>query len=88
VDVVLLDGEAALVSWLEQGEGGAASLRLRRITRDGARGEATTVAVSSGARSSGFPRLARAGNRVVIAWRDAGDPPQVRTAILEHGAPH
>jgi hypothetical protein len=86
VDVVMTDDGTALVSWLAQGDGGAATLRLRRFARKGARGEAATVAVSTGARSSGFPRLARSGDRVVIAWRDAADPPRVRTAILESAA--
>lgn len=82
VDVAMLDGGAALVSWLEQGEKGAATLRLRRIAGDGSRGDAATVAVSTGARSSGFPRMARSGGRVVLAWRDAAEPPRVRTAAL------
>lgn len=85
VDVVLLDADTALVSWLEQGEKGAATLRLRRVARDGSRGDAATVAVSTGARSSGFPRMARSGGRVVLAWRDAAEPPRVRTALLEVG---
>ena len=82
VDVVLLDGSAALVSWLEQGEAGVAAFRIRRIGADGSRGPTATAAVSTGARSSGFPRMARAGPRVVLAWRDAADPPRVRTAVL------
>jgi hypothetical protein len=81
VDVVLLDDGAALVSWLEQG-GESARLRVRRIPSKGAPGEPLTVAESSGARSSGFPRMVKAGTEVVVAWRDAGDPPRVRTATL------
>ena len=83
VDVVMLDGQAALVSWLEQGEKGAAKLRLQRIASDGSRGGSTTVAESTGARSSGFPRMARSGAKVILAWRDASDPPKVRTAALD-----
>jgi BNR repeat protein len=83
VDVALLDGDDALVSWVEQGEKGAATLRIRRIARDGPRGGAATVAESTGARSSGFPRMARSGSQVILAWRDASDPPKVRTGILD-----
>ena len=86
VDVVMVDARTALVSWLAQGEGGTASLHVGRFTREGARGDAATVAVSSGARSSGFPRIARSGDRAVIAWRDAADPPRVRTAVLDAAA--
>jgi hypothetical protein len=83
VDAVLLDGGAALVSWLAHGEAGVAALRVRRFAPDGALGDAATVAVSTSARSSGFPRMVRAGRRVVVAWRDAADPPRVRTAIMD-----
>ena len=83
VDVALLDDDATLVSWLEQGEKGAATLRIRRIARDGSRGAGATVAESTGARSSGFPRMARSGARVILAWRDASDPPRIRTGILD-----
>ena len=82
VDVVLLDNDTALVSWLEQGDKGAATLRIRRIATDGSRGAAAAVAESTGARSSGFPRMARSGPKVILAWRDASDPPKVRTGVL------
>jgi hypothetical protein len=81
VDVVLLGGGAALVAWLEQVEA-SASLRVRRIRADGGRGDAVTVAESSQARSSGFPRMVRSGGEVTIAWRDAAEPPKVRSAVL------
>ncbi|HET9315567.1 MAG TPA: sialidase family protein [Vicinamibacteria bacterium] len=81
VDVVMLAEDVALVSWLEQVEN-RARLRVRRVSSRGAPAEPFTVAESSGARSSGFPRMARAGDEVVIAWRDAAEPPRVRTAAL------
>jgi hypothetical protein len=82
VDVVLLPGGAALVSWMEQVAEGA-ELRVRAVTADGVKGAAITVADSSAARSSGFPRMERAGGDVVVAWRDPSDPPRVRTVVLE-----
>jgi hypothetical protein len=81
VDVVLLGGGVALVAWLEQMEA-SASLRVRRMRADGGRGEAVTVSESSQARSSGFPRMVRSGAEVTIAWRDAAEPPKVRSAVL------
>jgi hypothetical protein len=81
VDVAYVEGDAALVSWIEQGEKGAALL-VRRIAADGALGEPLTIADSSAARSSGFPRMASSGNEVTLAWRDAADPPRVRTAVV------
>jgi hypothetical protein len=82
VDVVLSPGGAALVSWLEQVERGA-EVRVRTVSPAGSRGPALTVAPSSEARSSGFPRLERSGDAVVVAWRDTAEPPRVRTAVIE-----
>jgi hypothetical protein len=79
----MADGGAVLVSWLAQGEGGAATLRMRQFARDGTRGDATTLAVSTAARSIGFPRIARSGARLLVAWRDNADLPRVRTAIVQ-----
>jgi len=81
VDVVVLSSAAALVSWLEQTQKGT-ELRVRRVSPDGVRGEALTVADSSAARSSGFPRMVRLDDEVVLAWRDAAEPASVRTAVL------
>ena len=81
VDVVALGDGSVLVAWLEQTDAGAA-LRLRRVGAEGATGAAVTVADSSAARSSGFPRMARSGDEVTLAWRDAADPPRVRTAVV------
>jgi hypothetical protein len=80
VDVVMT-GERALVSWLEQGKKGV-ELRVRHVAADGTRGVPLTVADTSAARSSGFPRLLETGGEVLVAWRDAGEPPRVRTAVL------
>jgi hypothetical protein len=81
VDVVLLPSGTALVSWLEQQENGA-RLRVRRVAPDGARGDSVTVAESTGARSSGFPRMALVDGEVTMAWRDAAERPKVHTAVL------
>jgi hypothetical protein len=82
VDVVLSGPDTALVSWLEQRPGGS-SLMLREVRRDGRRGEPLTVAEAGPARSSGFPRMVAVAGEVVLAWRDAGEPPRVRTALVD-----
>jgi hypothetical protein len=84
VDVAVLDGGGALVSWLERTERGA-EVRLRRLGPGGEREAALVVAAASEARGSGFPRLERAGAGTVVAWRDAGEPSRVRTALVELG---
>ena len=82
VDVVLKDeGGAAVVSWLEQTNAGA-SVRLRRVDAGGA-SASHTLAGSSTARSSGFPRMAVSDGELVVAWRDASEPAQLKSAIVE-----
>jgi hypothetical protein len=82
VDVVVLPDGAAVVSWLEQRESGGARLLVRSVTPDGGRGEVVAIADSTGARSSGFPRMALMDGEVTIAWRDAAEPPKVHTAVI------
>lgn len=88
VGIVMLDDGAAIVSWLEE-VGRGAEVRVRRIEADGSRGPSMTVASSSAARPSGFPRMARAGDRVVFAWRDpeGGGVAQVHTATARLPGP-
>jgi hypothetical protein len=74
----------AVVAWLEA-RGKEALVQVRRVSRDGAPGPVMTVARTAAARASGFPRLVRSGDRVVLAWTEAGKPSQVRTATARVG---
>jgi hypothetical protein len=80
VDVGILSDGSALVTWLERTGGTDAVVRGRRVTRAGKAGKPLTIATSSGARASGFPRLAVAGSTVVFAWTVPGQTSQVRVA--------
>lgn len=87
VDVILLESGAAVVSWVEN-VGDRAEVRARRFTegaeRGGAREPAVTIAQSTAARSSGFPRMAAAEDEVFFAWTVPGatreDPSSIRVA--------
>lgn len=79
--VALLPDGGAAVAWLDE-EGGAARLRLRRAGKDGALSPALDVASVLADRSSGFPRLARAGAGLVLAWTDPSRGPRLRTALV------
>jgi hypothetical protein len=83
--VMLADG-SALVSWLERTGGDTASVRVRRVTPDGQAGRVVTVAASSAARASGFPRMVRSGDRVYFAWTLPGRPSAVRVARADAAA--
>lgn len=80
VDVLMLADGSAIVSWLERTAKGG-EVKVRRVRPDGSREEATTVAESSAARSSGFPQMARSGDEITFAWTDPGTPSKVRTAV-------
>jgi hypothetical protein len=82
---VLMDGQGALVSWMEATSGGA-ELRLRRVGADGTLGALRVVTTMAAARAAGFPRMVRHGGDLVFAWTDAaGDEPRVRAARLVGG---
>ncbi|MBI3047829.1 MAG: exo-alpha-sialidase [Acidobacteria bacterium] len=84
VDVELLDDGSAVASWVEYAQG-ASDVRIRRVNRSGARSAPITVAGVSGGRASGFPRIGRRGNELILAWSDSGPGEdgqlQVQTAV-------
>lgn len=84
VDVELLPGGAALVSWLESAAE-RAEIRVRRVTANGESGRHRVVALSSEARSSGFPRMVLVGEELVFAWVAPGEEGGVRVASFELG---
>jgi hypothetical protein len=82
VDVVLLDEQRAVVSWLADGASGV-EIRAQLWTRDGPVSTPLTVARTSVERASGFPRMALAGRALLFAWTDTSATPIVRTALFE-----
>ena len=82
VDVVVLPGGDALVSWIEKTDDDA-EIRVRRVHPDGTAAPSITAAPTSAARASGFPHLARRGPEVYLVWTDAADPSAIRTAVAK-----
>ena len=82
VDVLVLGDGSALVSWIERVGGDTAEVRVRRVRADGRAGGPVTIATSSAARASGFPRMVAAGQNVLFAWTQPGRPSAVRLARL------
>ena len=58
-----------------------AEVRVRRIA-GGVRSEGQTVATTSSARQSGFPRMVVTGDTLLIAWTEVSPSLQVRVAQL------
>jgi hypothetical protein len=82
VDVDLLEDGSAVVSWIELLSDGA-EFRLRRVSLSGERDPSVSVARVGLDRSSGYPRMARHGGELLMAWTEAGTAPQVRTAVID-----
>jgi hypothetical protein len=81
VDIVILRDGSAIVSWLS-GTAEKGAIKARRIFADGTLGAVATIAETNIARSSGFPRMARSGDEVAIAWTEFGKPSRVRIALI------
>jgi hypothetical protein len=83
VDVALA-GSTAWLSWLGRSEEGTAVLlrALELSTPRPSLAPSRKLSGSSEARSSGFPRLAVAGDRLAIAWVDVEAASGIRTAWL------
>lgn len=78
-DVAMLpDGDAAIL-WLE-GTHESARIQVRRWSPRGGLGAPVTVARTSPARRSGFPRIVCQGDTLIVAWTDPATPTRVRTA--------
>jgi hypothetical protein len=88
VDIELLPDGAAFVVWLERTPEAAAVFGCR-IAPNGRMGEALTIATTDASRGSGFPRTARIGDTVFVAWRDmeGEGAVQVRTVRRTGGQP-
>jgi hypothetical protein len=82
VDVALLSDDGALVTWIERTGGDTATVRMRRVDRKGKAARSITIATSSAARASGFPRMVIAGEQVLFAWTVPGKPSTVRVSRL------
>ena len=65
VDVVMLDEETAMLSWMED-----STIKAIKVHADGTKAQPVIVAESSESRSSGFPQMTKAGNKLIFAWTD------------------
>jgi hypothetical protein len=74
-------GGDAIVAWVASHER-EGRLRVRRVSSDGKLGAPRTVAPIRLAPSSGFPRIARIGDRLLVCWVDADEPFHLRAATL------
>jgi hypothetical protein len=69
VDIALLPDGSALATWIEFADQRSA-LAVRRVEPSGRSSPVTTVTAISGARASGYPRIAFDREEVVFAWTE------------------
>lgn len=81
VQAVLLGDGSTMICWLERTTNGGA-IKARQVRADGSVEKPITIAETSVARASGFPRMARAGDEIIFAWTEASNPSRVRTAQM------
>jgi hypothetical protein len=70
VDVEIFDDGSAVASWLEYVDE-RSQFRIRRIDQSGTRSGPITIAGASTGRVSGYPRLARLGKDLIVAWTES-----------------
>lgn len=80
VAAALLPNHDVLVGWIEFNEGNS-ELRVRQVGAGGTRSASWRVASVTSERASGFPRLARSGETIVLAWTATAPARQVRVAV-------
>ena len=67
VDIIMANHQEAIVSWMEKADV-YAKIFIRRYDRKGPVGDKIMVAENSSSRSSGFPRIARYGENLYVAY--------------------
>ena len=77
VDIERLDDGSAVVVWLEASNDTPRVL-ARRVDPDGSLGTPLLISETAGERSSGFPRMVRAGDELLFAWTIPGEGGGIR----------
>jgi hypothetical protein len=78
VDIEMLEDGSALASWVEFANG-KSQFKVRHVAASGQRSEA--AAVPGAGRVSGYPRMARSGSDLILAWTEGEAGQQVKAAV-------
>lgn len=69
VDIVLLDDQTAVVSWLDL-EGETPLIKFRKVSKDKSMNDPIIVSETSASRGSGFPQMEVVDGKLFFAWTD------------------
>ena len=81
VDVLMLDDNSALATWIE-GTADDSAIFIRRVYADGRKAAPQKLAATKSARGSGFPRATLTGKTAWFAWTDLATK-KIRVAKFE-----
>jgi len=82
VDVVLMDPETALVSWMET-VANSTQLNAMRISRKGHTSTKHIITTLDASRKTGFPQMEKVGNSILFAWTDVTTAESlIKTALV------
>lgn len=83
VDIVLINKDNAIVSWMETEEK-TTYLKAMKVNRSGIKSDSVTVAEMDGSRKTGFPQMEQVGDRLYFAWTSLeNDTSSIKTAYME-----
>lgn len=78
VDVVWIDTETALVSWIETVNSGG-EIRLAKVTSGGKTGDSISLTAVGVSRQSGFPILEKLAEQYLMTWTSVEEESTVKT---------
>ena len=78
VDIEMRDDGSAIASWMEFANG-RSQFKVRRISASGQRSPATDV--PGAGRVSGYPRMTRSGDEILLVWTETESGQQVKGAV-------
>ena len=74
----MLDDGSAIASWVEFA-GERSQFKVRRVNASGQRSAAADVPGAT--RASGYPRMVRSGNELILVWTETEGGQQVKAAV-------
>lgn len=82
VDVIMLDDENAIASWMESVDS-KAQIKAIKISRAGQKSKPIVVGTVENSRNTGFPQMGLVGNQIHFAWTDVTDEKStIKTAYV------